>query len=206
MPNYCGNILSVRGAADELRRFREENSFKGSPKKADIRRGNIMDVCDEAERAAKPLSFEMHLPTPKEFAGKPSPPPEHRSVENELTKLLAGEIPPYDWYTWRLKNWGTKWDLRPDIKVMEDYEDGLLQYDFDTAWSPPCAWLVSVSAKYPDLTFHLQYEESGCDFEGYIKIVNGEAVEEKEGSYTRCYLCGRRGCGCTPEQKRGQEE
>lgn len=125
---------------------------------------------------------------------------------NELTLLFEGKMEPYDWYTWRLAKWGTKWDLGDETIVREDYEDGKLEYHFDTAWSPPIAWLEAVSKKYPQLNFRLQYEEAGCSFEGYVVLQNGEEVDQFEGDYTRCHKCNARGCNCTPAQKRGDED
>lgn len=127
-------------------------------------------------------------------------------VPNELMLLRDGELQPYDWYTWRLVNWGTKWDLGDETEVREDYEDGKLEYHFDTAWSPPFEWLETASKKYPQLNFRLQYEEGGNNFEGYVVVQNGKELDRHEGDYTRCYHCNKRGCDCTPAQKRGDEE
>lgn len=127
-------------------------------------------------------------------------------IPNELNLLFDGKVEPYDWYTWRLVSWGTKWDLSDETEVQEDFEDNKLEYRFDTAWSPPCAWVETASKKYPTLSFRLQYEEGGCSFEGHVTFKNGEAVDEYEGDYSRCYTCNKRGCSCTPAQKRGEEE
>ena len=127
-------------------------------------------------------------------------------VPNELNQLLDGVLEPYDWYTWRLVHWGTKWDLPKDISVTMDYKKRELVYRFDTAWSPPTAWVTAVSKRYPVLVFRLEYEESGCDFEGHVILKRGVVIDEREGSYTRCFKCNERGCNCTPAQKRGEEE
>lgn len=155
---------------------------------------------------AFPLSFGKAFPTPPEFEGKPSPPPGHKAGPNELTRLLDGSLEPFDWYTWRLVHWGTKWDLSEDIDVVMDYKKREIVYRFDTAWSPPTAWVTGVSKKYPTLVFRLEYEESGCDFEGHVVIKRGAVLEEHQGDYTRCFHCNERGCNCTPAQKRGEEE
>lgn len=43
-------------------------------------------------------------------------------------KLLEGE----DWYDWRVKNWGTKWE-----GYGGRFNDDQTAFTFDTAWSPP---------------------------------------------------------------------
>lgn len=83
-------------------------------------------------------------------------------------ELLKGE----DWYSWRVENWGTKW---------EGY-DGRFSYDrtafsFETAWSPPIP-VIKKLAELTGGTFVLQYIEEGCDFCG--RYVVGPNVEREE--------------------------
>ena len=108
------------------------------------------------------------------------------------------------WYEWNIANWGTKWDVK--AQLTEDTET-LLEYSFDSAWSPPVEWLEKVSEFYPDLHFTLRYSESGCGFKGEATAENGsinnycedwnpvfcqdcgsECEENKEGKYY-CYNC-----------------
>src|SRR5687768_6577438 len=46
-----------------------------------------------------------------------------------------------NWYHWRIKHWGTKWDA--DATLMNETPDFLV-YRFESAWSPPVAWLTKV--------------------------------------------------------------
>ncbi len=39
------------------------------------------------------------------------------------------------WYTWSIRNWGTKWNAY-GAQILEQTDDRLL-FGFDTAWSPP---------------------------------------------------------------------
>jgi hypothetical protein len=201
MPNWCQNKLVIRGRPNNLKRFRGENkNYAKNEKSPAIVADNLPEEGINAE-----LSFERHLPTPKEFKDKPSPPPGKPDGMSDLMQVLSGEKEPYDWYTWRLANWGTKWDLGDGTQVEENYEDGWIAYSFDSAWSPPIMWLMSVSEKYPLLFFRLEYEEGGNSFEGFVETSNGKELRKHEGPYTRCYECGERGCGgkCKPE---GEEE
>jgi hypothetical protein len=195
MPNWCQNTLTIRGTSDDIKRFAAENAYKG-PVDTDEARGNV----------DHPLSFEACFPTPEEFRDKPSPPPGRKMIPNELMELLAGTIEPYDWYTWRVVNWGTKWDVGDGTRVDGNPEDGYIRYDFDTAWSPPVPWVLSVSKRYPSIAFYLQYEEGGCSFEGYMKIVNGKTLEEHQGEYSRCQECNERKCDCPPEGRKGKTD
>jgi hypothetical protein len=80
------------------------------------------------------------------------------------------------WYDWRWQNWGTKWT--GDVYFVEHAQDDALTINFNTAWSPPNAWIEKASKHYPDLHFYLLYEESGCNFAGYFQAENGETAGE----------------------------
>jgi len=66
---------------------------------------------------------------------------------------------------------GTKWDLDYETDATTETierpgHEGTLTYTFDTAWSPPTAWLAAVTVLYPDLSFELEYSEPGSGFIG----------------------------------------
>lgn len=66
-------------------------------------------------------------------------------------KLLEGD----DWYAWRIKHWGTKWDVEADLAYKT--KNSLL-YTFRSAWCPPSAWVEHVAPLWPTLQFTLGYE------------------------------------------------
>ena len=78
-----------------------------------------------------------------------------------------------DWHGWRCENWGTKWDVEASL---EDWQDDSLDYQMDTAWSPPIAWLAKVAEQYPELEFMLKYEEVGMCFMGVAKAKDGKLI------------------------------
>lgn len=81
------------------------------------------------------------------------------------------------WYDWRLKNWGTKWDVYPD-SVSRDDNDYEINIDFDTPWGPPLEWLKRVSKIFKKLTFIIHYKETGMGFEGVARAKGGK-LEDK---------------------------
>jgi hypothetical protein len=93
--------------------------------------------------------------------------------EEELAKLKE-KYGATNWYDWATCHWGTKWDIEAEL-AYED--DTVLEYRFDTAWSPPVEWLRKVAADYPKLRFCLKYEEPGMAFMGVAVGENGKVTD-----------------------------
>lgn len=71
-----------------------------------------------------------------------------------------------NWYDWCCENWGTKWDAcEPHVN---ESEPQCFSVAFDTAWSPPIAWIQNIMDKYPNLEFSLEYDEPGMCFGGHL--------------------------------------
>ena len=88
-----------------------------------------------------------------------------------------------DWYNWNINNWGTKWE---PYEVYSDYvcsyrEATTLDINFDTAWSPPQSWLITVATLYPALHFELRYADDGLGFSGVLECQEGEVVKYGSG-------------------------
>jgi hypothetical protein len=91
-----------------------------------------------------------------------------------------GELKERDgegWHTWRLLNWGTKWDAS-DVRARR--KNGRLVYDFLTAWSPPLPFVSACARRQRGLVFELTYQESGCCFAGFVRFARGRLVHETE--------------------------
>lgn len=86
--------------------------------------------------------------------------------ENHVLKYLKPEpeLASDEWYDWRMKNWGCKWDFSArDVQV----DGNTLQLWGETAWSPPIAAL----SDYPEVW--MAYCEEGNDYAGiYIDGVD----------------------------------
>ncbi len=87
--------------------------------------------------------------------------------ELEGTKGLSDKP---NWYNWRLEHWGTKWDVSGYL----EYSDrDMLEYSFDSAWSPPSSFIEKVSKDFPLLRLRLKYDEPGMCFMGRAIAING---------------------------------
>ena len=88
-------------------------------------------------------------------------------MPQELEGTTAPSDGP-DWYSWRVQNWGTKWDISDEGLEYVDNKDGtsVITGWFDSAWAPPLAaydtFLDDMDGCYLEAT----YEEGGMDFAG----------------------------------------
>lgn len=161
MPNWCSNTLAVHGPADAVKKFIDDN--KG------IEVGPTFGLAD-GEYIITALSFERALPTPRNEDGT--------LVGDGIDIRSAEKLDNY-WYSWRMNNWGTKWDAAEASLDIQDNEDGTstAYYNFETAWSPPEAWLEEVAPNYTDLSIKLEYREEGVGFAGFLGFHKGSIVE-----------------------------
>ena len=112
----------------------------------------------------------------KDEEGEPNP--------FDLNKLIPQPEDVEDWYNWRVKNWGTKWNT---------YNHGSDEFDFfkvdigmaeahliyHTAWTPPSNFLEKVSRMFPDLVFVNRAADDGGGFLVVETFENGEYTEEE---------------------------
>jgi hypothetical protein len=147
MPNWCMCELKVKGKNGEIQKF-------------------LKDIHSETDENI--FDFERIIPTPKELLDNSKSPNELKMAENE--KKYGAR----DWYAWRKKNWGTKWntDCQKDALQLKDEMCSLV---FDTAWTPPCPIIDKLSEMFPTLYFEMTYYEGGQAFAGIYTAENGES-------------------------------
>jgi len=155
MPNWCQNLLIVRGSESDVAGF-----------------------IDAAMDRKSMLSFEKLRPMPEseeqqmeESAG---------GLIEQLESSMPGGYKNPGWYHWRVANWGTKWPT--DNVQLERDDPETASYSFDTAWSPPEELVEFIGKKFPKLRFELQYYEGGCDFAGILEMRNGQKYRQVNGT------------------------
>lgn len=91
-----------------------------------------------------------------------------------------------NWYDWSVENWGTKWDVN---ETFED-EDGYIC--FDTAWSTPVELVCTLSKRYPNLTFEVQFSDEDLGHNtGVYTFKNAIEIEYKSyGIEEACKVWG----------------
>ena len=100
-----------------------------------------------------------------------------------------------DWYEWRVKNWGTKWDVReeggtflmkegesvPVSSTTMKIDNGKITVSYMTAWGPPEAAIREISKRNPLLIFKLIFAEFGHGSAGTLLYHEGIPVAFEEG-------------------------
>lgn len=67
------------------------------------------------------------------------------------------------WYQWEHQNYGCKWGASDTLFILDG---GTLSVQFNSPWGPPDQAIITLSRKFPSLTFHNEYSESGNGFVG----------------------------------------
>lgn len=150
MPNWCSNILTITA---------DDDKEVG----ADIYQALVPD---EALAAEDIFTYRNEGWGQLVFTfSKVYPVPE---------KLANGN----GWYDWCVSNWGTKWDAA--CTYVNRKEPQVLEFSYDTAWSPAEGFVKFISRAYPELTFRNDFMETGCSFVGHVTYKNGVCIDDDE--------------------------
>lgn len=167
MCNWCSNELTIIGDKKQLSQLVKKAKVKTAKKKTDF-------------------SIDKFIPCPKELLKQESP-----NRNEEKSKELISKYGAEDWYGWRLKNWGIKWDVEASGGFTNDNKNsGEVVYDFDSPWGPPNESITEISKLYPKLGFSLKYNESGMAFAGIFEVSNGEISQDESWDVFYCQECG----------------
>ena len=157
MPNWCDNEIDINSDnKEQLQAFIDR--LKSGAGESDPDK-----LC------------ETFLPTPPELLAidhqKPTDPVEFANA------LSGNKDTEYSsWYTWRLANWGTKWDVSDLLIAEGDYG---ITLNYQTAWSPINDFWDKVAQEYPDLRFDERYLEEGMAFIGQVIREGGERIVDE---------------------------
>lgn len=127
MTDWSTTRMFILGPKDELDRF-----------KAQCIRSVPEEGCDE-----KTFDLNALVPMPDDLKLAMTAPTEsHNHAETDVN-------PPWDWYNWRSKHWGTKW--LPRLFSTEWTTDDIYDCIFDTPWRCPHPVIAALANAYPNL-------------------------------------------------------
>ena len=169
MPNWCKNIITIKGNNKDIEDFKDALWAKPA-----VYRG---EEDNPIEYSKEPCRWTMNgiVPVPDEILEKGY---YNNDIKFEDSmKMLHGKMEPCDGYHWQIANWGTKWDLDSSQTYIEDGKGELCITTY-TAWNPIAQFIEKASAVYPELEFTIKYEETGNQLLGHFIFKNGKMLEE----------------------------
>lgn len=152
----------------------------------------IKTLWDEANREGSGLLNAMK-PMPKELEGTTSPTP-----EDKVQPMVDGHD---NWYSWRVDNWGTKWDIDPTEGLeFTDNGDGTAQISgwFESAWAPPIQAYDTFLDDMDGCSLVADYHEPGMDFAGFYDNGDDQYMEGL-GEWSTAVVKGTCALDDTPE-------
>lgn len=207
MPNWVTSRLVISGPVEDLDKIKEQLS---TPYET---RWNT-PFTDEYEigtqegtfllwNIVKPTDLDAYYQVEenKLRANKVSAPaPEKLStmsekMENWMEQFQFEIAHGMDWYHWNVREWGCKWEIG-DAHV--EFTNKGLEYQFQSAWSPPANALDKLAAQYPKINMSLRCHDEGDCFAAELHWNNGERTYEAdipinhylmEEMYGACYAC-----------------
>lgn len=143
MPNHVTTNLTITGPITDVRAF-------------------VAAVDKSKEKDGNEFDFNGIVPMPEELKNTTSP----SNADEKTMDVLIAKYGAHDWYTWAIKNWGTKWGAYNSMgwDVGETGDLGHATITYDTAWSPATEFFTSASKKFPTLNFELEYADEGGAF------------------------------------------
>ena len=190
MPNWTFNTITIEGEKDTLIKFMADGLANAHK--------------PENEGDNPRLYLSSWIPTPETFTkydttnhpdgeklkvgenwndglGNHNQPITEELIEEfkQATKEQREKYGVVGWYDYNVKTFGCKWDCEVRIGPFCDTD---LTINIDTPWSAPDKWLLTISEKYPELTFYLQAEYEEGFWEDSI-YKNGKKVKEETGEY-----------------------
>ena len=132
-------------------------------------------------------------PMPKELEGTTSPTP-----EDKVQPVVDGHD---NWYSWRVDNWGTKWDIDPTEGLeFTDHGDGTAQISgwFESAWAPPIQAYDTFLDDMDGCSLVADYHEPGMDFAGFYDNGDDQYMEGL-GEWCEAVVKGNCSLEDTPE-------
>ena len=176
MPNWCSNVLDIKGSPKDLAKIKELVKGKNIHKLKG--QGRIFD-------------FNKIIPYPQEYLDKDDAAARltHLMQQKALTKEETKEAImiklKYNYgndkgfyqdgynsggYDWCCRNWGTKWNAGD---TCFSQKGGRLTYDFDTAWCSPMPVILKLSKMFPKCDINLLASYEGGEDDEEFTIKNG---------------------------------
>ena len=146
MTSWCDNGITIYGPYNSLVKFKE-----------------VIEQSDADSFSF--LQTMMPMPTVFEWTDK-------EAGEEEQKTFVDG---CNNWYDWRVKNWGCKWDISTEGLEFTDNKDGTatIEGDFESPYVPPLEAFNTFVEANQDCTLELFYNDPAICFVGKFDGAEG---------------------------------
>lgn len=180
MPNHVTNILTIEGEKELVQKCLSEIKGEGEDQHIDF--NTFAPMPKELENTQSPVKIisqeEYDAQEARIAAGDLTEIEKQwgfsRGITQEMSDRFKEEFGADNWYDWRIANWSTKWNAYDQI-----HDEGTNVVTFSTAWSTPEDAMIALSAKYPELTFVINFadEDFGHNV-GKYTVQDGEVIDD----------------------------
>lgn len=160
MPNHILNVLTFKDLKPEEKNF--------------ILNNFTTKIANDIYPLNLGFDFDKIVPEPRVESDCPDDCKVNKDSHVETTK----DRPWFDWYTWRNKYWGTKWNAYDNSYVIINTDN--IKFVFCSAWTPPWYVYQSLAAAH---YFQFEVEYADEDLGSNCGIIKSEH-EDGFGSIT----------------------
>ena len=104
---------------------------------------------------------------------------QEKQADLDLGRKVYTNLQEYgfaDWYDWRVKKWGTKWNACDAACEQEDYDR--FCFEFDTPWSAPVPVIEKLAQRFPAVRFHHIWTDENLGCNTGENIYRGNLIKE----------------------------
>ncbi len=148
MPNWCANSLSLQADGEMARLDLHQFVCRVTGT-----RHSECSIASMIEAGTVPFFLEQVYPVPGDYRFDP---------------VVASD--------WRLLYWGCR-RYQTGAAISQTL-DGTIVFMFQTAWTPPIAWVHHASTVYPNLLFTITYSEPLAFGNGVYEVIAGQVQQD----------------------------
>lgn len=163
MPNWCENRLTISGAKQGLKIFREY-----------------------ARKDEELLCFDVFVPYPEEFKNKDRIAQAFDDMRDAITDAIVAGAVSNERILLRLSKAAK---MSQGLYARDGFNSGGHEWcskHWGTKWSPPLPVVVAMGKMFPALRFELEYAEPGMAFRGNLIMEDGKITENICENYNPC--------------------
>jgi hypothetical protein len=191
MPNWVYNSLTIQGPKDQIDSIKDKLNTSYTRHYEDYWDSDTRTTIAKDITFSNPVFSFWNIIAPTDLSAYVKQTDHTLSIEDRL------KFETNDWYSWNVRNWGTKWDVAvhddeeyPETELQEhksEGEDQWLVYRFNTAWSPPMPAMINLSKLVANCVITLSYEEEQ-GWGGEAEFLSGVMISDSQYGW-QCREC-----------------